>query len=62
MQDLFETPELLPIEVQNVLNEFAHKEQTYENCQQLIAALEPLGYSCDYDLSGTPFNLQNHNI
>lgn len=62
MKDLFEDLESLPIEVQNVLNEFAHKEQTYENCQQLIAALEPLGYSCDYDLSGTPFNLQNHNI
>jgi hypothetical protein len=62
MQDLFETPELLPVEVQTILEEFAHKDQTYDNCQQLIAALEPLGYTCDYDLSGTPFNLTNHNL
>ena len=62
MEDLFETPELLPVEVQNVLEEFSYKDQTYANCQQLIAALEPLGYTCEYDLSGTPFNLTNHNL
>jgi hypothetical protein len=62
MKDLFDTPELLPIEVQNVLEEFSYKDQTYENCQQLIAALEPLGYTCDYDLSGTPFGLTNFNL
>jgi hypothetical protein len=62
MEDLFDDIESLPLEVQNVLEEFSHKDQTYENCQQLIAALEPLGYTCDYDLSGTPFGFTNHNL
>jgi hypothetical protein len=62
MKDLFDTPELLPIEVQNVLEEFSYKDQTYENCQQLIAALELLGYTCDYDLNYNPFGLTNFNL
>jgi len=62
MEDLFETPELLPLEVQNILEEFSHKIPSYEACEQLIAALEPLGFSCDYDLNGEPFNLTNHNL
>ena len=62
MEDLIDDIESLPVEVQNVLEEFSHKDQTYTNCQQLIEALEPLGYTCEYDLSGTPFNLTNHNL
>lgn len=62
MEDLFNQIELLPLEVQNVLNEFSSKDANIDSCRELNEALEPLGYSCDYDLSGQPFNLQNHNL
>jgi hypothetical protein len=62
MEDLFDDIESLPIEVQNVLQEFSYKEQNYENCQQLIETLELLGYTCDYDLNYNPFGLTNHNL
>jgi len=60
--DLLNDIESLPIEVQNVLNEFSHKDANIDNCRELNEALEPLGYSIDFDLSGTPFNLTNHNL
>lgn len=55
--DLFETPENLPQEVQDVLIEFGEVEG-FDGCKKLIDALEPLGYTCDYDLSATPYGLK----
>ena len=62
MEDLFYSQEKLPIEVQNVLDEFSNKLPSYQACEELIAALEPLGYTCEYDLNGEPFGLTNHNL
>lgn len=57
MKDLFEQPELLPIEVQEVINEFSEQENNYINCALLVDRLNELGYTCDYGLDAEPFNL-----
>lgn len=56
--DLFETPELLPKEVQDIINNFNEKELSYENCQRLVEDLEKVGYTCEYGLDGVPFDLE----
>jgi hypothetical protein len=54
--DYFEQYELLPQEVQDLIMDFGMvNEFTYENCRKLIA---DLGWTCDYDLSGEPFDLK----
>jgi hypothetical protein len=58
MLDLFENPELLPIEVQEILNKFSESECTYENCSQLVQELESIGYSCEYGLDAEPYELR----
>jgi hypothetical protein len=56
--DLFEHPEQLPIEVQNLLIEFSKGDQTYETCSNLLKALKPYGYTFKYYLDATPYDLQ----
>jgi len=55
--DLFTTPEVLPIEVQAILNKYSELDQTCKNCEDLREELNEVGYECDYDLGGTPFDL-----
>lgn len=58
-KDLFEHPELLPIEVQNVLNQYTETwGESYEDCNRLLEALKPHGYTFEYYLDAIPFNLQ----
>jgi hypothetical protein len=57
MEDLFESLEKQPIELQNLFLEYFDVE-TYEECEELLAKTEELGYTFDYDLSATPFDLQ----
>lgn len=57
--DYFEQYELLPQEVQDLIMDFGMvNECTYVSCRKLIADLEKLGWTCDYDLSGEPFDLK----
>jgi hypothetical protein len=56
--DLFETPELLPKEVQEVLEKYSEMDNTYENCNTLIDELNKVGYTCEYYLDGIPTNLK----
>ena len=57
--DYFEQYHLLPQEVQDLLLEFGMtNEFTYETCRKLIKKLNKLGWTCDYDLSATPFDLK----
>jgi len=58
MKDLFETPELLPQEVQNIINEFSEMSNTYETCSFLVIELEKVGYTCKYGLDAEPYNLK----
>jgi len=56
MNDLFETPDLLPVEVQEILNA-AGEVSTYEECEELKSQLNVLGYDFEYYLDAQPFNL-----
>ncbi len=57
-QDLFETLENLPSDVQIILKEFSEMENTYDNCVALVNELNLVGYGCDYGLDGIPYDLQ----
>ena len=57
--DYFEQYELLPQDVQDLVFEFGMKNEfTYKACKRLITELNKLGWTCDYDLSGEPFDLK----
>jgi hypothetical protein len=57
--DLFDNYELLPQEVQDVLMKEEYiDEETYENCEKLLAELKPLGYKFDYYLDASPYHLR----
>jgi len=48
----------LPIEVTNILGDFFDKENTYENCEQLVKELNSVGYTIDYGLDAEPHDLR----
>jgi len=60
--DLFETPEALPKEVQDVLDEFAEMSNCYLTCQFLVLELNKVGYTCDYGLDAIPHSLTKINL
>ena len=61
MTDLFEIIETLPLDVQNVLGSFEREGYDYETCAKYLAILEAKGYTFEYGLDGTPFNLTKTN-
>jgi hypothetical protein len=58
MKDLFETPELIPNEVQAILETFNEDADDYQELDRLLAELEPLGYTFDYYLDAEPYGLR----
>lgn len=54
--NLLEHYETLPVEVQKVLLTF--DDPSWDECDELLEKLKPLGYTFDYDLSGEPYNLR----
>ena len=56
--DLFEQYDDLPQNVKDVLNKFEEADKTYINCQALVDDLEKIGYTCDYGLDASPFDLK----
>ena len=56
-QDLFETPEVLPQEVQDAINGFGD-DFTYDNCDKLLKICESLGYTFEYGLDAIPHGLR----
>jgi hypothetical protein len=58
MTDLFETPELIPDEVQAVLETFDEHASDYEELDRILAEIEPLGYTFDYYLDADPYGLR----
>jgi hypothetical protein len=56
-QDLFNTPEILPQEVRDIIKKYEKMDACYEMCQSLIEELEPHGYTCEYGLDGIPYEL-----
>jgi hypothetical protein len=57
MQDLFETPEKLPVEVRELLENFGEVE-SYSDCERLLNLLKPFGYTFDYYLDAQPYDLR----
>jgi len=63
MKDLFETPELMPNEVQAILESFDEDSgNTYLELDRLLSELEPLGYIFDYYLDAEPYGLRPINM
>lgn len=60
MADLFETPEKLPLEVQEIINKY-EEVTTYEQCEEMLKELKPFGYKFSYYLDATPYNLRKTN-
>jgi len=59
MKDLFETPELIPADVQEVLNKYeTGDELDYQDYDNLIKDLELIGYTCDYGLDAEVYDLR----
>ena len=59
MKDLFETPDLIPIDVQIVLESFDENASNgYHELQRLVNEIEPLGYTFDYFLDAEPYGLR----
>ena len=56
--DLFEDFDNLPCNVQAVIMKFEDSEQDYNTCQELVDALEEVGYTCEYGLTAVPYNLR----
>lgn len=63
MKDLFETPELIPENVQAILDTFSEETgNTYAELQRLVNEIEPLGYTFDYYLNAEPYGLRPLNV
>lgn len=58
IQDLFADFEELPLNVQNIILEYAENEGSYESCAAMVESLNKIGYTCDYYLDAEPFNLR----
>jgi hypothetical protein len=63
MKDLFETPELIPNEVQAILETFDEDSgNTYFELDRILSEIEPLGYTFDYYLDAEPYGLRPMGI
>ena len=63
MKDLFETPELIPSEVQAILETFDEESaNTYLELARLVNELEDIGYTFDYYLDAEPYGLRPNNV
>lgn len=63
MKDLFETPELIPLDVQAILESFDEESSnTYLELARLVNELEVLGYTFDYGLDAEPYGLRPNNM
>lgn len=63
MKDLFETPELIPNNVQAVLETFDEDcANTYHELARIVNEIEPMGYTFDYYLDAEPYGLRPINM
>lgn len=57
MTDLFDYPELQNQSVRRILWAYGCP-QDYEGCDLLIQKLNEVGYTCEYGLDASPYNLR----
>lgn len=60
MKDLFDTPELIPDNVQEILSSF-NGDSTYEELDRIKDELELIGYTFDFYLDAEPYGLRTIN-
>ena len=61
MRDLFQYPELLPLEVQDLLFEWSDKSidgLDYPELEIMLEEFEYYGYTFDYGLDAEPYDLR----
>lgn len=57
--DLFDFHEKLPKKVKDILSKPIYNSvMTYARCKKLVKELEKVGYTCEYGLDASPYNLQ----
>ncbi len=57
--DLFERPELIPVEVQKVLNTFNDESgNAYRELERIERELQQLGFTFDFGLDADPYDLR----
>jgi hypothetical protein len=63
MTDFFEFPNLQPDKVQQVLEKIIgdKTELSYSECDLLIDELNKIGWTCEYGLDSSPYNLHPLN-
>jgi len=59
-KDLFETPEQIPFEVRQILEKHAREMDggDYRDMERILAKVQQVGYTFDYDLGGQPYDLR----
>lgn len=63
MEDLFESPKILPKKVREIISEYAELYPlTYELCDSMIGELNKVGYTCSYGLDAEPYQLNKINL
>jgi hypothetical protein len=58
MRDLFETPELIPQDVQAILETFNEDADPYHELDRVRDGIWELGYTFDYYLDANPYGLR----
>ena len=58
MKDLFETHEVIPTEIQAVLDTIDQDADPYIELAKIAREIEPLGYTFDFYLDAEPFGLR----
>jgi hypothetical protein len=65
MKDLFQTPELIPDNVANIIDRYWSEygeDMHYEDTENMLNEVEKEGYTFEYDLSNMPFALRPLNV
>jgi len=57
-RDLFETPDLIPQEISEIIESANEDADPYKECERMQKEMEQHGYTFEYDLDGVPFNLR----
>lgn len=58
VEDLFDTPELIPQNIQDILSTFDEEAESYGELDRLVNELEPFGYTFSYYLDAEPYWLR----
>ena len=57
MKDLFEYPELIPENIQAIMDSADEDKDPYKECERMLEEMNELGYTFEYGLDGVPFGL-----